>query len=219
MAVTTRDSQPVHYPSEDDVAESVLHLLIRTLLLTLVRRWLAERGVRAFVGSEQFIYWVEGSPQRTVAPDLYVIPGVDPNRVFGSWKVWEEGLVPTLCVEIVSEGDTYKDYVLAPQRYGDMGIHELVIFDPESWRSTERVRWQIYRRHGDDLVLVHRHDGDAVESEVLGCWLVCAEESGTSRVRLGTGPSGEVLFPTAEEAEEALRIELDALRRRLNPSG
>jgi hypothetical protein len=48
-----------------------------------------------------------------------------------------------------------------------MGVDELVIFDPESWRSSDRVRWQVYRRQGEDLVIASRHDGDAVESAAL----------------------------------------------------
>ena len=41
-------------------------------------RFLADRGERAFVGADQFIYWVQYEPTRAVAPDIYVLPGVDP---------------------------------------------------------------------------------------------------------------------------------------------
>lgn len=226
MIAPAQDPERIVYPAEDDVAETVLHLLIRTFFLALVRRWLALRGVRAFAGSDQFIYWVQGNPHRTAAPDLYVLFGVDPDRVFRSWKVWEEHVVPRFVMEVVSD-DVYKDYVTAPMRYADLGVDELVIFDPEAATSPDRVRWQVYRRRAGELVLELRSAGDRVVSEVLDChlrWVPEGDDRGV--VRLGTGVDGDELVPTAEEAERAgheaeraRRIELEeqieGLRRQL----
>ena len=91
MAQATLAHPEPHYPVEDQMAESWLHLLVRSLLLLLTRRLLETRGVRAFVGSDQFLYWVRGEPQRVIAPDLYVLPGMDPDAAARSWKLWEAG--------------------------------------------------------------------------------------------------------------------------------
>ena len=71
--------------------------------------------MRALVGGNQFIYWVQYEPTRTIAPDLYLLPGVDPELAISSWKVWETGVVPSFALEIVSD-DLKKDYEQVPRR-------------------------------------------------------------------------------------------------------
>ena len=148
----------VEYPSEDDGADTVLHLLLRTVLLALVRRWLAMRGTQALAGSDQFIYWVPGDPHSALAPDLYVLFGVEPERLFKSWRVWEEGIAPRLAVEIVSD-DVSKAYVLGPPKYHRLGVEELNLFDPEADSSPDRVRCRVYRRRYGRLRLDVRSGG------------------------------------------------------------
>jgi len=218
MAQATLANAEPHYPVEDQMAESWLHLLVRSLLLMLTRRLLHTRGEIAFVGSDQFLYWVRGDPQRAIAPDLYVLPGVDPDSAGRSWKLWEEGVVPSLAVEVVSD-DVEKDYIYAPMRYAEIGVAELVVYDPEPHRGSDRIRWQVYRRRGDALLLEEQGDGDRVRSEALGCWLrVVPDEAGRPLVRIALDPTGEDLLPTTEEAEraekEAERAEKDAERAR-----
>lgn len=194
---------PWDYPAEDDLGETLLHMLIRTLLFELVRRHLAQRAIRALTGSDQFVYWVEGNPHKTVAPDLYVVLGADPNRDVRVWKIWEEGSAPQFALEIVSD-DVQKDYVLAPMRYAEMGVEELVVFDPMD--RDGRVRWQLYRRTAaGDLVLHTSSNDDRIRSAVLDCHLrwVLDPQSGQPRVRLGVGPQGDQLVRTGEEAERA----------------
>ncbi len=194
------------YPAEDDVPETLLHLRIRTLLYELVRRYLASRGVPALTGSEQFLYWVEGNPLRSLAPDLYVVLGVSPDYDVRSWQTWREGRAPELAVEIVSD-DVEKDYEVGPVRYAEAGVRELIIFDPTE--GPGRLRWQVYVRDAEgDLAQTIATTEDRVPCQVLGCHLRCVEGvDGQPRVRLGVGPEGEELVPTAEEAETAERAE------------
>jgi hypothetical protein len=56
------------------------------LLRPLLARFLAEQGVLAFVGTDQFIYYIQGNPKCVVAPDVYVLPGVDPGVARRCWK-------------------------------------------------------------------------------------------------------------------------------------
>src|SRR5262249_38033266 len=119
---------------------------------------------------------------------------------------------PSVAIEVVSQDKPYKDYVEAPERYRDLGVKELVIFDPDWERSADRVRWQRYRklkRRG--FVRVEVTNEDRIHSRVLGCWLRVVGEGTSARVRLATGPSGDELFPTALEAERAAKEE--ALQR------
>jgi hypothetical protein len=207
-----RPRGPVFYPSEDDLAESLLHLDIRTLLRAIAKIWLAERGEQALTLSDQFVYWVEGDPKQTLAPDLLVIPGEAPTRSVTSWKTWEEEHEPTFAVEIVSE-DIDKDYDDGPPSYDALGVRELVIYDPlvPAKGTTRRARWQVYRRVGGAWSKVVETNAASVESRELGCWLCEVIVNGQKRVRLATDPQGTGLVPT--EAEAA-RAEADAAKLR-----
>ncbi len=195
---------PTHYPVSEKVPEQLLNREVADTFKRLVERWLAERGEVARVGSDQFIYWVQYQPTRAVAPDLYVLPGVDPETKVTAWKVWETGVVPSFALEVVGL-DVRKDYELGPGRYGELGVRELVIYDPEAYKSEERVRFQVWRRRRGELVRLEWTDADRVRSAVLGCFVRETGEGAGVRLRLGTGPRGEALFPTAEEAERAAR--------------
>ena len=48
------------------------------LLRPLVQRWLDSRGEVAFVGADQFFYWKQYDPFHRIAPDVYVLPGIQP---------------------------------------------------------------------------------------------------------------------------------------------
>ena len=196
---------PTHYPVDEDMGESILHKLIIELLRPLVARWLVARGTPCFVGADQFIYWVQYAPTRSVAPDVYVLPGVPVDTQVKAWKVWETGVVPSFALEVVSD-DFRKDYEETPVRYADLGVRELVVFDPLAVGSSERVRWQVFRHVSPmGLSIVERGDGDRVRSEVLGCWLRAVGTDAELRVRLGTGTNGDDLVPTEAEAERAAK--------------
>ena len=207
---------PTHYPVEDDMGEGLLQKLIVVLLLPLVRRFLEERGVRALVGGNQFIYWVQHEPTSSIAPDLYVLPGIDPELVIGSWKTWESGVVPSFVLEVVSD-DVRKDYEDVPRRCTRLGVRELVIYDPDWERGPDRRRWQVYRRRGPSPLAVVETTNDAtIRSEVFGAWLTAVGAGATARIRIALDPAGRELFPTdAEraEAEAEARAEAEALAR------
>jgi hypothetical protein len=116
---TTRSADPTVYPVEEKVGEHPAALDRR--VAPLLERWLARRGVDAFVGADQFIYWKQYDPHKRVAPS------------FG--------------LEVVSR-HWEKDYAEAPGQYDAAGAGELVIFDPAWAEHRDGVRWQVYRRLG-----------------------------------------------------------------------
>jgi len=203
-----------HYPVEDDMGEALLQRLIADLLRHLIARWLESRGVVALTGASQFIYWVQYEPTKCVAPDVYVLPGVAPGTEVTAWKVWETGLAPSIAVEVVSR-NVAKDYEQAPRRYEELGVPELVIFDPEYEDAPDRWRWQVFRRDAKGRWIVRRTNADRVRSQVLGCWLRAVGTGQDIRIRLGTRPGGDVLVPTEAEAERARREEAEAEIARL----
>lgn len=195
------------------MGEDLLHTFILEVLRPLVARWLASRGRACLVGADQFIYWEPRNATRVVAPDIYVLPGVSPQARVRSWKVWETGVVPSFTLEVVS-GDRLKDYEEAPRKYAQLGVEELVLFDPEFDRGRDRQQWQVYRRpRAGGLVLAMATDGDRVRSKVLGCFLRAVGDGTNTRIRVGTGVRGEDLFPTDAEIAQVERGAREAERR------
>jgi hypothetical protein len=106
-------------------------------------------------------------------------------------------------LEVVST-DVDKDYIDAPRLYGELGVKELLVFDPDYEESPDRYRFQVYRhiaRRG--LVRTTVTNDDHVASKVLGCFVRAVGSGETTRLRLAVGPEGETLIPT--EAEEERR--------------
>jgi Uma2 family endonuclease len=206
---------PTVYPVKDDMGDPTLQFLISLVLVPLIRHWLALSGKRAFVGANTFFYWKQYDPSECVAPDIYVLPGVPLSPRVGAWKIWETGKVPSFALEVVSQ-DVDKDYLKSPPKYDRMGVAELVVFDPDFAGSDERVQWQVFRRiKGRGLVKVEATNADRVRSRVLGCFLRVVGDGDEMRLRIGTGPAGETLLPTDEEARaqaEAEREQAEAKR-------
>ena len=203
LARTHRDrSDPTVYRVEDDLGEHEIQTYILELLRPLVERYLAEHGVRAHVGADQYIYWEKHDPSQSVAPDLYVLPGVSQELAIDVWKVWERGVVPNLTIEVVCSHPR-KDYEQAPLRHAELGVKELVVFDP--FPRKDRKKFHVYRRSRRGFRMVEATDADRVRSRELGCYLRAVGEAHNTRLRLALGARGEDLFPTAEEAERAAK--------------
>ena len=214
-AVKLVDQDPTVYPIEDDMGEGSLQRFISELLRALIEIWLRSRGEQSFVGADQFFYWQQYNPTESVAPDVYVLPGVPQQGTrVGAWKVWQTGKVPSFVFEVVSQ-DLEKDYLTAPAKYGRLGVEELIVFDPDHRESSARVRWQVFRRSRSGFTRVEATDADRVRSKVLGCWLRAVGEGDSTRVRLALDPDGEALVPTDAEARARAEAEQHRLAEAL----
>ncbi|MBI5497464.1 MAG: Uma2 family endonuclease [Deltaproteobacteria bacterium] len=203
------------WPTEEDVGERFEQTLILEVLRPLIVAFLLSRKVAAFVGRDQYIFWDPNNPRRSLAPDIYVMPGVSPDVAPASWRTWEDAVVPAFAVEVVGD-DVNKDYVDGPKLYNELGVDELVVFDPLVERQPgRRVQWQVHRRLGKrGLVRVFAGNTDRVESRWLKCWLRTVPTPQGLTLRLATGTHGDDLVPTdAERAQaEAERAQAEAER-------
>src|SRR5262245_56379070 len=203
-----RAADPTYYPIEEKVGQDTLQMLILEVLRPLTERWYNLLGKPTFVGADQFIYYKQCHPSKVVAPEIYVLPGVRPGRRVKSWKTWKTGIIPSFALEVVSSEDAEKDYREAPERYAELGVDELLIFDPDFEKHDDRVLWQRYRKlKKRGFVRVEATNADRIRSRVLGCFLRVVGEGAEARVRLGTGPTGDNLVPTEAEAERAAKEE------------
>lgn len=189
-----REPVPLHFPECEEMPEGFRHLVLRTFLFRLLRFAL---GPEHSVGSDQFVYWAASDPKRSLSPDVFVRLGT-PQTSFGSWKTWEQGGVPNLAVEIISpnEGDGVGwDEKLA--RYHELGVQELVRFDPE---SPEGRRLRAWDRVHDDLV-ERRIRADRTPCLTLGAnWTVCPVEGEPVGLRLADDAGRMLELPEESEA-------------------
>ena len=205
-------ADPTIYPEEERVGEDILQRWIMELLRPLLQSWINARRVKALVGADQFIYWRQHDAHARVAPDIYVLPGVAPSTRVRTWKIWQDRIIPSFALEVVSQ-DWEKDYFEMPERYAELGVHELVIFDPDVRGHADRIQWQVFRRVGRrGLVRIEASRRDRIRSKSLGCWLRVVGDGSEMRVRVAEGLRGEVLVPTADEARERERLEKELER-------
>jgi Uma2 family endonuclease len=202
-AERTQKVDPTVYPVEERVGEDILQRWIVELFRPLVEQWLKDQGVKAFVGADQFIYYRQHDPSKRMAPDTYVLPGVEPLAHVPSWKTFETGIAPSFVLEVVSK-DWEKDYVDAPSACAEAGVAELVVFDPLHESSRERYRFQVFRRTAKRrFTRVEVTNDDRVRARTLGCYLRAVGVDRLVRLRLATGAHGEAIVPTLEERERA----------------
>jgi hypothetical protein len=200
-----RPPQPIHFPEEAEVPEGKTHLILRTFLFWLLRYAL---GPDHSIGSDQFVYWIASIPHRCLSPDVFVKLGV-PDTSFGTWKTWERGGPPDLAVEIISpnEGDGVAwEEKLA--RYHELGVKELVRFDPEAAPGSRLRAWDRVR---EDLV-ERQIGGDRTPCLTLGlAWTICSVAGEPIGLRLADDEGR--LLETREEAEARGRAEAEQRAR------
>jgi hypothetical protein len=184
--------------------EGYAHLVLRMFLFELLSFKL---GAQHCIGSDQFVYWNAREPRRCLAPDVFVRLGVAQTS-FGSWKTWEQGGPPELAVEIISpnEGDGIP-WQEKLGRYHELGIRELVRFDPE---ATEGKRLRAWDRLREDLVERHVSQ-DATPCLTLGLeWRVLPVRSQAVGLRL-VDEAGNPIKTELEEAQaRERRLEAEA---------
>ena len=204
----------VEYPESDGqpMGESTLHREVMAgLIQVLGDHYLDVPDV--WVGGNLFLYYEEGNPLASVCPDVLVVQGVAkwPRRIY---KLWEEGRVPSLIIEVTSEKTRHEDVVGKQRLYQRLGVEEYFLFDPEGDYLDPRL--QGYRlekglEKGSYRPLEPRADG-ALASRTTG--LILRPEG--VNLRLKDSAIGEPLLWHAEirtawrAAEEKVRQEAAA---------
>jgi len=201
-----RAPEPIDFPVEAMMPESKTHLILRTFLFRLLRFAL---GPGHRVGSDQFLYWNAADARRCLAPDAVVRLHV-PDAAFKTWKTWEEGGVPDLAVEFVSDSDR-RQWSDKLADYRELGIKELVRFDPS---APPGARLRVWDRVPEGDFVERVISGDTAPSVTLGLhWLVSRVETEEVGLRLADDDGRLVEVP--EEAAERGRAVAEARVREL----
>jgi Uma2 family endonuclease len=194
----------IEYPTSDGqpMAETTLHRkVMNDLIHGLDRRYADVPDV--WVGGNLFLCYERGNPAAIVAPDVLLAKGVAkwdrPN-----YLLWEE-TIPSLVVEVTSRKTRREDQGKKKLLYEQLGIEELVLFDP--YGEYLRPRLQGYR------LVRERYQSIPLEedSSLLSGTTSLRFEPEGERLRLVDAVTGEsLLWP---EEETAARRKEAAARR------
>ena len=202
-----RRPKPIHFPTDRLVPETTVHMRLRTALFLIIEREL--RG-RAFIGSDQFVYWDTTDPKACLSPDVIVRLG-GPLELLPSYKTWVHG-APQLGIEIVSKTDR-RDKSLPKnlERYRRAGIGELARFDPEKPKPL-----RLWDFSDGNLVERDLADPEAWRCDALAAyWVVVNDAVLGPMLRVARNAAGTELWVTPDEAEQAASAARDAERAAL----
>ena len=200
----------VDYPSSDGKPLAENDLQARAILYAFgaLRVRYSDRRHDVYVSADLLIYYEEGNPRVSVAPDVFVVFGVEDHPRM-SYKMWEEGKGPDFVLEVASPNTWEEDVREKPAIYAGLGVQEYFLFDPRGEHFTPRL--QGYRLVGggyERLPAVESIDRTlTLTSEVLGLELRAKGEE----MRFHDPSTGEPLLSHGEE--HAARREEAAARR------
>jgi Uma2 family endonuclease len=213
------DGEEIHYPTSDGkpIAETDTH---REQILALIKALEIFFAARAdvYVSGNIMFYYVEGSPEESVAPDVMVCFGTAKGERT-SYKTWEENeVVPSIVIEISSRGTWKKDRVEKKVLYAALGVKEYFIFNPLDLKSESSfVAFRLKNGEYDAAEITNGR----VRSEVLGLDLVVSGKT----LRLFNPQTNEFLKTTEElaaavdgltEENTELKSEIERLKKLLN---
>jgi len=190
---------------EETMPESVPHDEAVELLKAILSWWARGRD-RVQVARNLAIRWDAAEPRIGADPDVCVLSPAPAERDLRSVRTWAGHAPPLLAIEVVSETNPHKDYVVAPDKYAASGTRELWIFDPLLAGPTSHGGphvLQVWHRDGEGR-FVRSYAGDgAAYSEALAAYVVPL--AAENKLRLADDEGGARLWPTAEEAERAAK--------------
>jgi Uma2 family endonuclease len=109
------------------VSDRHRYWLIR-ILQTLETYFASDPGV--YVSGDIMMYYKEGSPRRSVSPDVLVTFGIG-QKFRRTYKVWEEGKVPEFVMEFSSKGTYQNDLGRKRELYAELGMQNYFLYDAE----------------------------------------------------------------------------------------
>ena len=119
------------YPDTDGKPMAVSDLHRRILMRTLqVLDAHFEESPEVYVSGDMLMYYVEGDPRKSVAPDVLVTFGLG-KKLRRTYKVWEEGKVPDFAMEFSSKNTYRDDLGRKLELYGLLGIQDYFLYDAE----------------------------------------------------------------------------------------
>lgn len=198
------------YPAEDDepMAETQFHARqIVTLSYQLGAFFGFEEKV--YIGTDNFIYYAKGDISKKVAPDIFVVLGVDAIPARRSFYTWAEGVAPAVAFEFLSDSTERKDRAIKPQLYlQTIGMQEYFIHQPQGDRRPESRGWR--RTAAGEIIEIPPElppwmqgasEQMALFSKALNLWFMPEDQPDKVKLLRPYYPDGTPL-PTYEEVKQ-----------------
>ena len=184
------------YPSSDGkpMAETDNHRKLMMDFIQMLEHHLREMD-DVYVSGNLLIYYEEGNPRKSVAPDVFVVFGVGkkPRRTY---LIWEEGNTPDFVLEVASPSTYQHDFGSKKQLYASvLAVKEYYIYDPYGDITPSFVGYQLVDGEYQEIAFVEGR----LPSAMLG--LELGEYEGV--LRLYDPRSQQWLQPPEERAERA----------------
>jgi Uma2 family endonuclease len=196
---TDRSPKPVHYPESDGkpMAESDIHRDEMARLIYTLQDWLTDT-VDVYVSGNMLLYYEEGNPRASVAPDVFVVKGVPKHRR-RIYKLWEEGVPPAMAFEVTSPTTRRDDVATKRALYARIGVAEYYLYDPLA--EYLHPAFQGYRLEDGEYRAIEPTEDGALVSEALGLRLMLVND----RLELFDQTTGKRLLSREERigAEQA----------------
>ena len=129
---TVPTERTIIYPESDGepMAETDIH---RDLMIDIIKMLKNHFRTRpdAYVSGNLLLYYEKGKPKKSVAPDVFVVLGIEKKRR-RTYKLWEEGKGPDFVLELTSESTYRKDLSEKKRLYASvLLVKEYYLYDPD----------------------------------------------------------------------------------------
>ena len=213
----------IEYPGSDGqpMAETPVHRDVMIDAIQILTRHFAERS-DVYVSGNMLMYYEEGNPRKSVAPDVFVVVGASRDEDRDTYLMWREPKAPDFVLEVTSKSTRRNDEVTKRALYESLGVAEYFMFDPRAeYLNPPLQGFGLHRHRYVPLEVARLPDGaPALPSEALGLFLHVQGQA----LRLHDPATGQDLLTLEEEAaargearerEAAVRRAVEAENARL----
>jgi len=206
----------VYYPESDGkpMAETEFHLDEAVKVRGMLRHHLRSRS-DVYVGANMLFYYQEGNPRKSVAPDIFVVYGV-PKRKRRIYKLWEEGVAPSVIFEFTSKSTATEDLHAKRNLYERLGVQEYLMIDVlGEYLPSPLAAYRLVEGRYAPVSVIQQGEEWRMHSEALQLDVVVQRTEENYTARLFDPVRNEWLLNPEEAAEkvEALETVLSAEQR------
>lgn len=209
--MTTRSAvKEVIYPESDGkpMAETDIHRDEMVNLILALQDYYRDDS-QMYISGNLFVYYEEGNTKKKISPDVLVVRGVRKGQR-RTYKIWEEGKVPEVVIEVTSDETRYEDMYAKRELYQELGVKEYYLYDPTGdYLPNQLLAYRLHRSEYREV----KPKQNVWKSPVLGLLLKIE----TYRLRFYDARTGEKLLTPEEQAaaRRAAEAELQRLRAEL----
>ena len=213
MSHTAVAPRVIEYPGSDGqpMAETPVHRDVMIDAIQILTRHFAERS-DVYVSGNMLMYYEEGNPRKSVAPDVFVVVGASRDEDRDTYLLWREPKAPDFVLEVTSKSTRRNDLITKRALYESLGVAEYFMFDPRAEYLNPPLQGFGLRRgrYAALQTATLPNGAPALYSEALGLFLHVREQA----LRLHDPAVGEDLLTALEEATARRTVEAENARLR-----